>query len=413
MATPLRVLIVGAGIGGLSAGLALRRQGHNVTIIEKSKFAAEIGAAIHSASNCSRVLRRLGVYPEKHGGTPLTGMLFCNSDGQVMGSRDYGSEKSNNSEQEYFLLHRAHLHQSLKDAVLSEEGPGTPAELHLACRIVALDTEKATLALEDGRQFSGDLIVGADGVHSWTRSCIDATIKPFHYGSSCYRWLAPNEDLAKHEATLALSKKKGTMVEWSSGPRRILYYPCADHTISNFGGFIPGGSKKGDHTAPSDWNNQGSKDHLLEMYQDFGPEVQQILRGVPEGELKLWDLMDMSSLPTWHKDSLVLIGDAAHPFLPFMGQGGAMAIEDAAALGALLPLGTTPAQVSARLSLWETCRRERVELIQKFTRRNGQSADDPTAPRPSYDESMKYVAYCISHDAWENAAKALSEQAEA
>lgn len=66
-----------------------------------------------------------------------------------------------------------------------------------------------------------------------------------------------------------------------------------------------------------------------------------------------------------------------------MGQGGAMAIEDAAALGALLPLGTTPAQVSARLSLWETCRRERVELIQKFTRRNGQSADDPTAPRPS------------------------------
>lgn len=106
------------------------------------------------------------------------------------------------------------------------------------------------------------------------------------------------------------------MVEWSSGPRRILYYPCADHTISNFGGFIPGGSKKGDHTAPSDWNNQGSKDHLLEMYQDFGPEVQQILRGVPEGELKLWDLMDMSCLPTWHKDSLVLIGDAAHPFLP-------------------------------------------------------------------------------------------------
>lgn len=117
-----------------------------------------------------------------------------------------------------------------------------------------------------------------------------------------------------------------------------------------------------------------------------------------------------------------------------MGQGGAMAIEDAAALGALLPLGTTPAQVSARLSLWETCRRERVELIQKFTRRNGQSADDPTAPRPSCefsllssmmdlserllttcidDESMKYVAYCIKHDAWENAAKALSEQVEA
>lgn len=63
------------------------------------------------------------------------------------------------------MLHRAHLHQSLKDAVLSEEGPGTPAALHLACRIVALDTEKATLSLEDGRQFSGDLIVGADGVH--------------------------------------------------------------------------------------------------------------------------------------------------------------------------------------------------------------------------------------------------------
>lgn len=63
------------------------------------------------------------------------------------------------------MLHRAHLHQSLKDAMLSEEGPGSPAEMHLACRIVALDTEKATLSLEDGRQFSGDLIVGADGVY--------------------------------------------------------------------------------------------------------------------------------------------------------------------------------------------------------------------------------------------------------
>jgi salicylate hydroxylase len=171
---------------------------------------------------------------------------------------------------------------------------------------------------------------------SWTRNYIDGSIKPFSFGYSCYRWLAPNEDLAKHEDTMELSKVKGKMVEWNAGQRRALYYPCADHTISNFGAFVPAEERESDGTSGkmsdpppckegqadmspkslAGWNNQGSKSHLLQLYSDFAPEVQQILQSVPEGDLKVWDLMDMDSLPTWHKGSLVLIGDAAHPFLP-------------------------------------------------------------------------------------------------
>ncbi|ETS85304.1 hypothetical protein PFICI_03329 [Pestalotiopsis fici W106-1] len=400
-AAPLHILIVGAGIGGLSAALGLRQQGHKVTMIEKSKFAAEIGAAIHSASNCSRVLRRLGVFPEEHGGTPLVGFEMRSPDGQIQGLTDLGADGDKDSAQ-----------ATLKDRVLSSDAPGIQVQLHLSCRIVALDTEKATLVLDDGRSFSGDMIIGADGVHSWTRNYINAAIKPFSFGYSCYRWLAPNEDLKNHEATLELSKVKGKMVEWNAGQRRVLYYACADHTISNFGAFVPADKQEQDRTSAVGWNNPGSKAHLLQLYHDFGDEVQQILQSVPEGDLKEWDLMDMASLPTWHKGALVLIGDAAHPFLPFMGQGGAMAIEDGAALAALFPHGTTRAQVSSRLELWEECRRERVERIQSFTRWNGRSSDDPSLPRPSYEESMKFVLFCIKHDAWEHAIDTLKKHIE-
>lgn len=114
-----------------------------------------------------------------------------------------------------------------------------------------------------------------------------------------------------------------------------------------------------------DWQGTGSKARLLQIYKEFEPNARAILQIVDESQLKVWKLLDMENMPTFVNDRLALVGDAAHPFLPHQGQGGGQAMEDAAALGALLPLGTLPEEVPERLQLYDMCRYERAHKIQE------------------------------------------------
>lgn len=168
------------------------------------------------------------------------------------------------TDQDWYLIHRAHLHEALKNLAVSKEAPGAPVQLRLACRIVDLDCEAATLTLDTSETFSGDFIIGADGVHvsfhleiyslerfrdsrkadicntkSWTRTFIAPDIHPYPSGKSCYRWLAPEHQLADHEATREYSSRPGYMYEWITGDRRIYYYPCVNNTVSNMIAFVP------------------------------------------------------------------------------------------------------------------------------------------------------------------------------
>ncbi|GES66279.1 FAD/NAD(P)-binding-domain-containing protein [Aspergillus terreus] len=130
----------------------------------------------------------------------------------------------------------------------------------------------------------------------------------------------------------------------------------------------------------ADWQATGNKHALIQVFSAFSAAV----RAMPEStgdDLKVWQLFDMEALSFWHKGRAALLGDAAHPFQPYISQGGAMGVEDAVSLATLLPNGTRPGDIPSRLTLYQKARRERVEYVFKYTRLNGVDEDDTSARR--------------------------------
>lgn len=154
--------------------------------------------------------------------------------------------------------------------------------------------------------------------------------------------------------------------------RRVVVYPCVNNTLMNFLLIHPSEESRS-KIAQEGWNQQGNKERMLEIGSSFAPGVRALLEKAPEEVLKLWTLLDMEVLPSWTNERLALLGDAAHPFLPHLAQGGAQAMEDAVSLAAVLPLGTRSEDVPDRLKLYQKCRKTRADYIQESTRRSGMS----------------------------------------
>lgn len=180
----LHIIIIGAGIGGLTAAIYLRKQGHHVTLLEQSRFANEVGAAMHLAPNANGLLRRVGLFAEEIGANlferasrlagvetrqKLTRYCFAqitefNANNEQL--RDIDLTESNKQWQHpWHLVHRVRLHEELKRRATSRDGPGVPAELQTCSRVVHVDPESAMVWLESGDKIQGDLVIGADGVH--------------------------------------------------------------------------------------------------------------------------------------------------------------------------------------------------------------------------------------------------------
>ncbi|OJJ34533.1 hypothetical protein ASPWEDRAFT_185018 [Aspergillus wentii DTO 134E9] len=398
-AQPLDVVIIGAGIAGLSAAIALGKQGHRVVILEKSRFAKETGAAIHMPPNCTAMLNWMGVDPKDFGGTLLEQMHRYDHLGNVTYIKDFNAIRSK-WQAEFYLVHRVELHNFLKKRALET------STLHTGCAIVDADVESArpSVTLQDGRVFEGDLLLGADGAHSFLRNKVTPNAPvPFAAGKSCFRWLIPTSELKKHTSTEEFVKDTGVFIEWAASDRRIVAYPCSDSKVFNLCGFVPTAEAGG---YGDGWQATGNRDSLIRAFSDFSPGVRRITESADEG-LKVWGLSDMEALPTWVKHNSALLGDAAHPFQPYMGQGGAMAIEDAVSLATLLPAGVSAADIPSRLAIYEKARRPRVDMIMEYTRMNAR--DEDKGGRIPPEEMVRFMGICFSHNEIEHSAALLEE----
>jgi len=248
-ARPLHILITGAGIGGLTAALALRQQGHDVAIFEASRLAQETGAAIHLASNANGLLRRMGLMVEEIGAVECTGVCEYLPHNNAVKYQMDTSKAAKMWQHPWHLVHRAHLHTALKGMATGAAGKGPPAKLHVASRVQQVDAGTASLTLEDGSTVQGDLIIGADGVHSRARSCIPGGDKhPFDSGKSAFRFMIPTEDLKADPRTADPVSKLGYLTMWIAEDRRLVMYPCVSNTMMNFVAIHPSKESEADIT---------------------------------------------------------------------------------------------------------------------------------------------------------------------
>ncbi|EMC98606.1 hypothetical protein BAUCODRAFT_30880 [Baudoinia panamericana UAMH 10762] len=406
----LKVLIVGAGIGGLIAAVALRQQGHCVEIYEQSKFASETGAALHLAPNANGILRRLGIFAEHFGANPMERLTEYTAGGVRKRSMDL-REANKQWQHPWLLAPRIELHNKLKQLVNSpkpsNERTRGSVRLQLSARVVEVDPASGRIRLEDGTEVEGDVVVGADGVHSVARKFVQGgDAEPFCDGKSAFRFLVPRQLALDDDDTRPLVEMEGELSIWYGADRRIIMYPTSDNTSLNFVCIHPEAESAADAAdAGGDWNQQGNLERMLAIYSTFDPALLDLLRKAKRDSVKVWKLLDMKVLPTWTCERLTLLGDAAHPFLPHQGQGAGVAIEDAASLAVVLSEDLLPKDVPARLKLYEETRYDRANHIQEFSRIIGkdfkEGQDQP--------DMFGFTNFNFGHDEWDHSTQRLRE----
>lgn len=348
----LSVAIVGAGIGGLTAASTLRRIGIEVDVYEQADAFTRVGAGIQQAPNAVKALRALGL-EERLRQTAFRPAFALNREGD---SGDLTNEYALGDEVEarcgapYLLLHRGDLHESLASIVPSEI-------IHLNRKLTGLEqnTADVTLFFADGSRAHAHAVVGADGVHSLVREILLGPEEPLFTGRVAYRTTFP-------AARLGELQLDGN-TKWWGRDRHIVIYFVKPHREEIY--FVTS-TPEPDFVVES-WSAKGDLQTLRDAYAGFHPDVRAVLAACPE--VHKWALVERDPLPRWGEGRIVLLGDACHPMTPYMAQGAAAAIEDAAVLARCLE-GVDTDGIEHAFRRYELSRKERTTKIQLTSRLN-------------------------------------------
>ena len=374
-----QIAIVGGGIGGLTATLSLQRRGFRVAVFERAEELREVGAGLVVSGPSMCALDFLGVGDRIRsvaGKKPANGYFDLKhyATGQVV------VEATRAPQEGSFAVHRADLQTALFQAVVAND----PEAVHVGHEFARLeqDTDGVTATFTNGASVRADALIGCDGLGSSVRSHVFGSEPVVYTGKVSFRGLIPS-DLV----TPTIAAESGSFFV---GPDRMLViYHVRGTELMNFVA----------HARQIGWEQEGwsipaEVPELLELYSDFAAPARAVIGAVPPENLFKWALRDRSPMPEWTRGRVGMLGDAAHPMLPFLGQGGNMAIEDGMVLGRCLD---SSGSIEEGLARYEDARKPRGTGMQLASRDRAEelmrlSAGDPSSfasldhtPMPAYD----------------------------
>ena len=361
-----KVVIIGGGIGGLAAALALLQRGLDVEVHEQAPELKEVGAGIQIGSNGTRVLYALGLeQPLKRVQVLPSGRIIRHwSTGETWNWFDLGAATAQRYGTPHIMLHRGDLQGVLAEAVRGLKPDAV--KLGRRCAGIGSANGHAEVCFEDGETLRAAYVIGADGIHSKVRAGLFGAGRPQFTGCVAWRGLVPMAKLPPH-----LARMVGT--NWLGPHGHVLHYPVRRGELMNFVSFV-----ERDDWQVESWVTPGTPDELANDYRGWHEDVHAIIRHI-ETPFK-WALMVRGPMPRWSKGRITLLGDACHPTLPFLGQGGVMAIEDGYILAACLAkYFDHPATALAR---YEDIRRERTAAVVRKSHDNRRSAFSPALADP-------------------------------
>ena len=346
------IAIVGAGMGGLAAAATLARIGIEAQVYEQASRFARIGAGIQMMPNSMKVLRQIGVEQplRQRAFQPYSHLNRVWDTGEVMRELPmpeslYGAP--------YLCMHRAVLHEALAAVV-------PPSRIHLGKQLVGLEQRagQVTLAFADGSRASADAVIGADGVHSLVRDIVVGPDAPIHKGRIAYRAVFPAALLGGRD--IGPSRTKW----WGVDRHIVIYYTTSERSELYFVTSVP---EPAEWLTRESWSAKGDVRELRQAYAGFHADVTAVLEACPD--CHKWAILEREPLPRWSDGRVVLLGDAAHPMTPYMAQGAATAIEDAAVLARCLQ-AVNSEDLEGAFRRYEASRKPRTSRIQAISSAN-------------------------------------------
>ncbi|MBC3842480.1 NAD(P)-binding protein [Streptacidiphilus sp. 4-A2] len=378
--------IVGAGIAGVALAVALSKRGLACDVFERARNLREIGAGIQISPNGSRLLIALGLGRclDHIGVRPESIDVRTWSDGTTLARTVLGEACEEMYGAPYLALHRAGLHSALV-----EQLPEPALHLGMECVEVREADGQVTLRFADGFETRADVVIGADGIRSAVRGQLIGD-QPRFSGQSIYRAVVPVE-------AWPAAKERPHVSIWMGPGQHAVAYPILGGNSVSIAATAPAGDWRRES-----WSAEGSKEELLDAYAGWAPELVSLLSAAPE--VTRWALYDRDPVERWSSE-VTLIGDAAHPMLPFGAQGAALGLEDALALAVQLKDATT-ATVPDALRRYEELRRPRADQVHRFIRENERNhhVDDGDRQRErdadlDADFGLRQRAWLFGYDA--------------
>jgi salicylate hydroxylase len=315
-----RVALIGAGIGGLTAAIALRQRGIEVALYEQASALTELGAGLQLGPNAVKVYRALGLQDELRAiaGEPIQSLTLNWTDSMPLarGTMRGGMEAQFGAP--YYTVHRGDLFRLLADAV-----PDSCVSTNKHCIGVTQRGATASARFVDGSEIEADIIIGTDGIRSKVRESLFGFSEPRQTGMDCWRATVPAALVTDRRIGIGESFSTDDGVNWLGPAGRVVCYPLSGGKVFNiFCGHVGGGWAEESWTVPS------SLDEVLEAYRGYHETVIKLFHLAAKDAWFRWGVFDRDPLPRWTVGRVTLLGDAAHPMLPTLAQGAAMAIED-------------------------------------------------------------------------------------